>query len=94
MSSDYIKREQAFCNFVCGRYYLVEYKYCDIILGVKGLLENYYNGNIVLLAEDGIYHIKYKDIMFMQPIKMPPLDKFNERYQKLLKVLQKDDVRY
>jgi hypothetical protein len=25
---------------------------------------------------------------------MPSLDKFNERYQELLKVLQEDDVRY
>lgn len=94
MSPDYIKREQAVCNFACGRYYLVEYKYCDVVLDVKGLLENYYGGNVVLLAEDGIYHIKYKDIVFMKPLKMPSLDKFNERYQELLKALQEDDVRY
>ena len=94
MSPDYIKRERAVCNFVCGRYYLVEYKYCDVILDIKGLLENYYGGNVILLAEDGVYHIKYKDIVHMRPVKMPSLDKFNERYQELLKSLQEDDVRY
>ena len=94
MSPDYIKREQTVCNFVCGRYYLVEYKYCDVVLSIKGLLENYFGGNVILLAEDGIYHIKYKDIVHMRPVKMPSLDKFNECYQVLLKALQKDDVRY
>lgn len=94
MSTDYIKREQTVCNFVCGRYYLVEYKHCDCVLGVKGLLENYFGGNVVILAKDGIYHIKYKDIVHMRPVKMPSLDKFNESYQVLLKALQEDDVRY
>ena len=84
------KRERALCNFACGRYYLVEYEHYGVILSARGLLENYFGGNIVLLAENGIYHIKDKNIVHMQPIKMPSLDKFNERYQNLLKELEKE----
>ena len=48
---------------------------------------NYYNGNVVLLAENGIYHLKYKDIVFMKPIQLP-LGIFNKEYLELLKTLQ------
>lgn len=93
MSLDYTKRATAICNHACGRYYIIDYDYCGTVLSVKGLLENYYNGNIILLSEDGLYHIKYKDIVFMKPIKMPSLDKFNEGYQELLKVLLEDNIK-
>ena len=82
-SLDYIKREQALCNYACGRYYYVEYKRNGIEFNVKGLLEHYYSGNVVLLSENGIYHIKHKDIIFMKPIKkMSLLDTFDDRYKK------------
>jgi hypothetical protein len=93
MSTNFMKRETSICKYVCDRYYIVDYNYYGCETTVKGLLLNYYSGNIVLLSEEGIYHIKYKDVLFMKPIKMPSLDKFNEGYQELLKVLQEDGNR-
>ena len=94
MSLNCIKRETAICNYVCGGYYIINYNHCGVVLSVEGLLEHYCKGNIILLSEDGLYHIKIKDVVLMKPIKMPSLDKFNERYQELLKTLQEDDVRH
>lgn len=90
MSQNHIKREQALCNYVCGKYYFIEYRCHDYTYSAEGLLENYYGGDVVLLAKDGIYNIKYKDIVFMKPIKIPSLDKFNKEYQELLIELQKE----
>ena len=52
------------------------------------MLLNYYSGNIVLLSEDGIYHMKYQDIIFMKPINISSLNKVNIEYKELLKFLQ------
>lgn len=76
------------CCYVCDRWHTIEYNHCGLHATVSGLLLNYNGGNIVLLSEEGIYHFKYKDIVFMKPAKMPPLDKFNKEFQDLLKVLQ------
>lgn len=92
MSSNFIERETAICGYVCDKYYLIEYGYQNFTSTAKGLLLNYYGGNIVLLAEEGIYHIKYKDIRFMKPIKTLQLDKLNEEYQKLIKLIQEDNT--
>lgn len=60
----------AVTEYVCNKYYHIEYKTENRLMeGVaKGLLLNYASGNVVLLSEEGIYHIKYKDIIFMKPI--------------------------
>lgn len=87
MGSNFVKRETAICEYVCDRYYIVDYGYKGDTLTVKGFLLNYYNGNIVLLAENGIYHLKYKDIVFMKPVQLP-LGVFNNKYLELLKTLR------
>lgn len=72
-------------NYICDRFYVVKYNNIEI---VRGLLLNYNSGNIVLLAENGIYHIKFKDIDFMKPIMMKVgLDNFSKEYQELVKSL-------
>ena len=81
------------CEYVCGKYYHVTYGR-DIIgreQFAQGLLLNYYGGNIVLLSEKGIYHIKYKDIIFMKPIE-PPINKLNEDFKELLESFKKDNI--
>lgn len=92
MDHNFITRETAICAHVCDKYYLIEYDHHGYGQVVKGFLLNYYGGNIVLLSEEGIYHIKYKDVIFMKPIKNPPLDRFNTEYQKVLKALQVDNT--
>ena len=57
------------CAQVCDKNYIVEYNHYGYENTIKGKLLNYYSGNIVLLTEDGIYHLKYKDIIYMAPIK-------------------------
>lgn len=54
---------------ICDRYYFVEYRHVDIEEIVTGLLLNYNSGTIDILSENGIYHIDYRDILFMKPIK-------------------------
>ena len=88
MSSNFIERETAICGYVCDKYYLIEYGCHGFTSTAKGLLLNYYGGNIVLLAEEGIYHIKYKDIIFMKPIKTLQLEKLDVKYQELIKLVQ------
>ena len=86
------KEYKCICGYVCDKYYIIDYNRCGDIQTAKGFLINYYGGNVVLLSEEGVYHIKYKDIVFMRPTKMPNLDKFNEGYQNLLKLLQEDNT--
>lgn len=56
-------------KYACGRCYHVFYdrNHCGHEQKANGLLLRYVNGNIVLLSEEGIYHIKDDDIMFMGP---------------------------
>lgn len=79
------------CEYVCDRYYHVVYD--RDIMGreyfVQGLLLNYYSGNVVLLTQKGICHIKYKDIIFMIPIE-PRMDKLSEEFKELLESFKKD----
>lgn len=67
-------------NYICEKFYEVIYKRGDIEKSVIGLLLNYASGNIVLLAEEGVYHIKYHDIIFMRPNGNVPIDKFSKEY--------------
>lgn len=75
----------AVTSYVCDKYYYVVYKNDNLIeRPIKGLLLNYASGNIVLLADEGIYHIKYNDIILMKPIKNFPLERCSEEFQKLI----------
>lgn len=66
------------------KYYVVQYNHDGYESTVKGLLLNYDSGNIVLLSKDGIYYLKYRDIVFMKPVKNLSLDKFNPEYKEIL----------
>lgn len=88
MDSKFIQQETAICEYVCNKYYAIQYNHDGYKSTVKGLLLNYYSGNVVLLSEDGIYHLKYRDIIFMKPVNILSLDKFNPEYKELLKILQ------
>lgn len=79
------------CEYVCDRYYHVIYNRdtMDKEQFVQGLLLNYYGGNVVLLTQKGICHIKYKDIIFMIPIE-PPIDKFNKDFKELLESFKEE----
>ena len=50
-------------GYACDKYYHVIYDrdHYGYEQRVEGLLLNYANGNIVLLSDKGMYHIKYKD---------------------------------
>ena len=75
----------AVTSYVCDKYYYALYKNDNLSeRPIKGLLLNYASGNIVLLADEGIYHIKYNDIILMKPIKNFPLERCSEEFQKLI----------
>lgn len=78
--------DMSITDYICDRFYYVVY---GDGFGrkniVDGLLLNYTNGDIILLGENGIYHIKYRDIYFMTPYKNYPLEKYSEEYQKLIR---------
>lgn len=81
----------AVTSYVCDKYYYVVYKNDNLIKHpIKGLLLNYASGNIVLLADEGIYHIQYKDIILMKPIKVFPLEKCSDEFQRLIKSFNND----
>ena len=92
VDSKFSQQETAICKYVCDKYYAIQYNHDGYKSTVKGLLLNYYSGNVVLLSEDGIYHLKYQDIVFMKPVNTLSLDKFSQEYKELLKILQVDEV--
>lgn len=67
-------------SYICDKFYKVIYKRGDIEKSVIGLMLNYTSGNIVLLAEEGVYHIKYNDIIFMRPDGDIPIEKLSKEY--------------
>ena len=71
-------------EYACGRYYRVVYKNDYPEKSISGLLINYARGNIVLLSEEGIYHIKYEDIISMHPMKIFNLKEFNNDYRSII----------
>lgn len=91
MDSKFIQQETAICEYVCNKYYAIQYNHDGYKSTVKGLLLNYYSGNVVLLSEDGIYHLKYQDIIFMKPVK-PLFNKFSLNFKELLKILKINEV--
>jgi len=81
------------CEYACDRYYQVVYSLgqYDVEQSVHGLLLNYYSGNVVLLSEKGIYHIKYKDIVFMRPVE-PLTNKLSREFNELLESFREDNI--
>ena len=71
-------------DYACHKFYYVIYNRYGVEQRVEGLLLNYTGGDIVLLAENGIYHLKYKDILFMKPF-APPVDRLSKEFKDLLK---------
>ncbi len=83
----------AVTGYVCDRYYYVVYKNDNLIEHpIKGLLLNYASGNIVLLADEGVYHIRYNDIIFMKPIRNFPLERCSEEFQKLIQSFETEEI--
>lgn len=71
-------------DYACYKFYYVIYNRNGLVeQRVEGLLLNYTGGDVVLLSENGIYHIKYKDILFMKPF-APPMDRLSEEFKSLL----------
>ena len=50
-------------DYICNKYYYVVYKNNYLTESTQGLLLSYVGGNIILLADDGVYHIKNNDIL-------------------------------
>lgn len=77
-------------GYACDKYYIVVYDrdYGGYEKRVHGLLLNYTSGNIVLLSDKGIYHIKNKDIVFMRPIE-PPMNELSKEFKEVLESFKK-----
>lgn len=73
-------------KYACDKYYFIIYDrgHCGYEQRVEGILLNYASGNVILLADKGMYHIKYNDIVFMKPIE-PSVDRLSEEFKELLK---------
>lgn len=76
-------------DYACYRYYRITYKrdYVDEV-DVEGLLLNYNSGNVVLLSENGIWHIRCRDIVFMRPAKMVT-EKFSKEFNDLVELFKR-----
>ena len=79
-------------GYACDKYYHVIYDrdHYGHEQRVEGLLLNYASGNIVLLSDKGMYHIKYKDVVFMKPIE-PPMNKLNKEFKEVLESFKEND---
>lgn len=72
-------------EYACDKYYHIIYDrdHQGYEQRVEGLLLNYASGNIVLLSDKGMYHIKNRDIVFMKPIE-PPINKLSKKFKEVL----------
>lgn len=72
-------------EYACGKYYRVFYDkdHDGYEKKAEGILLNYASGNIVLLSGKGMYHIKYRDTVLMEPIE-PRTDNLSEEFKELL----------
>ena len=88
---DMVNMDRAF-GYACDKYYHVIYDRdrCGYEQRVEGLLLNYASGNVVLLSDKGMYHIKYQDIVFMRPIE-PHIDRLSKEFQELLGSFKEND---
>lgn len=79
-------------GYACDKYYHVIYDrdHYGHEQRAEGLLLNYASGNIVLLSDKGMYHIKYKDVIFMKPIE-PPMNKLSEEFKEVLESFKEND---
>ena len=76
-------------SYICDKFYAVTYSEDGLIRKTFGLMLNYASGNIVLLSEDGVYHIRYKDILFMKSIDVP-IEKLNKEYADVISAFAED----
>lgn len=79
-------------GYACDKYYHVIYDrdHYGHEQRVEGLLLNYASGNIVLLSDKGMYHIKYKDVVFMKPIE-PSMNKLSEEFKEVLESFKENN---
>lgn len=78
-------------DYACNKFYYIIYnKYNLCEQRAEGLLLNYASGNIVLLSEKGMYHLKYNDIIFMKPME-PPTYRLSKEFNDLLNYFMEED---
>ena len=70
-------------DYACEKLYHVKFKDG---YEYRGLLMNYYSGNIVMLTEKGIVHEQYHNIESMYPTK-----KISENFEKMLEGAKKNN---
>lgn len=70
-------------NYACNKFYRVIYNdiYCDERV-IKGLLLNCHGPFFVLLCEKGMYYIRHKDVLLMEPI--PMTFRMSEEYRSVV----------
>lgn len=78
-------------SYICDKFYAVTYSEDGLVKKVFGLMLNYASGNIVLLAESGVYHIRYSDILFMKPIVDIPIEKLDKEYVDVISVFEDEN---
>jgi hypothetical protein len=78
-------------EYACDKYYRIIYdrEHCGWEEIAEGLLLNYASGNVILLSDKGMYHIKNTDIVFMRPV-APRIDKLSEEFKEILESFKKD----
>lgn len=78
-------------GYACDKYYRVFYdrNHDGYEKKVEGLLLNYASGNIVLLSDKGMYHIKYRDMVSMEPIE-PRTDNLSEEFKESVESFKKE----
>lgn len=78
-------------NYACDKMYRVFYKtdYTDERV-MTGLLINCHGSFLIFLGEKGMYYIKHKDVLFMEPIPMPK--NLSDNFRTLIETYLKEEA--
>lgn len=80
-----MKQAQKLNDYICNKFYILEFKDGDgNEYFTRGVLLDYANGNVKLFAEEGLYCVRYDNILLMKPAKNVFLESCSKEYRELV----------
>ena len=70
-----MRRDDLVCDYICDKLYHIVYRdYCNDIKNARGLVIHYSCDNVDLVNSFGMFHVRYENIISMEPIAFSDLN--------------------